>query len=330
MKYDNVKCPVCDEVFTPESDVVVCPECGTPHHRDCYLKAGQCHNDEKHSDGYTWINPNASSVPVSEPAKKTEPPKVIAGGVVTPEMAPNGAVPAIEVDRDGNTRAVYRAISANEKIGEFTVEEYGKVVQKNIHKYIPKFMMLERTQSKFSVNWAAFFFGPFWLFYRKMYKYGAIALLLLSILPLIFMGDVLTYSEETTAAYNEFVEIMLADADMSDDELSAMTEEVMEKMPVEPTVLRVSSYIEFAISVALGFFGNLLYKKHCEEILLDAKSLKDNPDEWNAKIARSGGRTILAVLMAYAAFTIIVAIFSAVYTATGSDIATLLRGLMNG
>ncbi len=330
MKYDNVKCPVCDEVFTPESDVVVCPECGTPHHRDCYLKAGQCHNDEKHSDGYTWINPNVSSVPVSEPAKKTEPPKVIAGGVVTPEMAPNGAVPAIEVDRDGNTRAVYRAISANEKIGEFTVEEYGKVVQKNIHKYIPKFMMLERTQSKFSVNWAAFFFGPFWLFYRKMYKYGAIALLLLSILPLIFMGDVLTYSEETTAAYNEFVEIMLADADMSDDELSAMTEEVMEKMPVEPTVLRVSSYIEFVISVALGFFGNLLYKKHCEEVLQDAKSLKDNPDEWNAKIARSGGRTILAVLMAYAAFTIVVAIFSSVYTATGSDIATLLRGLING
>ena len=330
MKYDNVKCPVCDEVFTPESDVVVCPECGTPHHRDCYLKSGQCHNNEKHSDGYTWINQNASAVPVSDPAKKTEPPKVIAGGVVTPEMAPNGAVPAIEVDRDGNTRAVYRAISANEKIGEFTVEEYGKVVQKNIHKYIPKFMMLERTQSKFSVNWAAFFFGPFWLFYRKMYKYGAIALLLLSVLPLVFMGDVLTYSEETTAAYNEFAEIMLADADMSEEELSAMTDEVMEKMPVEPTVLRVSSYIEFAVSVALGFFGNLLYKKHCEEILQGAKSLKDNPDEWNAKIARSGGRTILAVLMAYAAFTIIVAIFSSVYTATGSDIATLLRGLMNG
>lgn len=330
MKYDNVKCPVCDEVFTPESDVVVCPECGTPHHRDCYLKSGRCHNDEKHREGYTWTNPNVSAVPASEPSKKADPPKVIVGGVVTPEIAPNGAVPAIEVDREGNTRAVYRAISANEKIGEFTVEEYGKVVQKNIHKYIPKFMMLERTQSKFSVNWAAFFFGPFWLFYRKMYKYGVIALLLLSILPLIFMGDVLTYSEETTAVYNEFAEIMLADADMSEAELSAMTEEVMEKMPVEPTVLRVSSYVEFAISVALGFFGNLLYKKHCEEILQDAKSLKDKPDEWNVKIARSGGRTILAVLMAYAAFTIIVAIFSSVYTATGSDIATLLRGLMNG
>ncbi len=330
MKYDNVKCPVCDEVFTPESDVVVCPECGTPHHRDCYLKTGFCHNSEKHDDGFKWTNLDAVAIPVPEKSTTKEPPKVITGGVVTPEMAPNGAVPAIEVDREGNTRAVYRAISANEKIGEFTVEEYGKVVQKNIHKYIPKFMMLERTNGKVSINWAAFFFGPFWLFYRKMYKYGAIALLLLSILPLIFMGDVLTFSEEYYGAFDEFVEVMLADADMSDDELAAMTEEVMEKMPVEPTVLRVSGYIEFAVSAALAIFGNFLYKIHCEKILRDAKSLKDRPDEWNAKIAKSGGRTVLAVLMAYAGFTIVVAIFSAVYTATGSDIATLLRGLMNG
>ncbi len=330
MKYDNVKCPVCDEVFTPESDVVVCPECGTPHHRDCYLKTGSCHNDEKHNDEFKWTNPNTPVVGAPEKVQRVDPPKVITGGVVTPEMAPNGAVPAIEVDRDGNTRAVYRAISANEKIGEFTVEEYGKLVQKNIHKYIPKFMMLEKTNGKISINWAAFFFGPFWLFYRKMYKYGAVALLILSVLPLIFMGDVLAFSEEYTAAYNDFAEVMLADADMSDDELAAMTEEVMENMPVEPTVLRVSGYIEFAVSAVLAIFGNFMYKTHCENILRDAKSLKDRPDEWNAKIAKSGGRTILAILMAYAAFTIVVAIFSAVYTATGSDIATLLRGLMNG
>ncbi len=330
MKYDNVKCPVCDEVFTAESDVVVCPDCGTPHHRDCYLKTGQCTNSEKHGEEFVWANPNSAVASVSEQVSKAEPPKVISGGVVTPEMAPNGAVPAIEVDRQGNTRAVYRAINANEKIGEFTVEEYGKVVQKNIHKYIPKFMMIEKTKSKFSVNFAAFFFGPFWLFYRKMYKYGAIALIILSILPLIFIGDVMTYNEAYTNVYNEFLELMLSDADVPEEELSAMTEELMEKMPVEPTVVRVSGYIEFVISFALGFIGNFLYKKHCEDILQGAKPLKDNPEEWNAKLSKAGGRTLLAVLMAYAAFTIITAIFSAVYTATGSDIATLLRGLLNG
>lgn len=330
MKYDNVKCPVCNEVFTTESDVVVCPECGTPHHRDCYLKVGQCINAEKHAEGYTWLNPNPTSVETHEATKKAEPAKVIVGGVVTSETAPNGAVPAIEIDRNGNTRAVYRAITPNEKIGEFTVEEYGKVVQKNVHKYIPKFMMLDKTKSKVSLNWAAFFFGPFWMFYRKMYKYGTIALLILGILPLIFMGDVLTYSEESTAVYNELVEIMLSDADITNEELTAMTNEVAEKMPVEPTVLRVSSYIEFAISAVLFLFGNYFYKKHCEEVLTKAKPLKDNPDEWNSKISKAGGRTLLAVVMAYVAFSLAVAVFSAVYTATGNDIATLLRGLMNG
>lgn len=330
MKYSNVKCPVCDEVFTDESDVVVCPECGTPHHRDCYLKTGQCKNAEKHNEDFAWQNPNSSVTPVSQKSVQTEQPKVISGGVVTPEMAPNGAVPAIEIDRQGNTRAVYRAINANEKIGDFTVEEYGKVVQKNIHKYIPKFMMIEKTKSRFSVNFAAFFFGPFWLFYRKMYKYGVIALIILSILPLIFIGDVMAYNESYTNIYNEFLDLMLSDADIPEEELSAMTEELMEKMPVEPTVVRVTGYIEFIVSFVLGFAGNFLYKRHCEEILSDARSLKEKPEEWNAKLAKAGGRTVLAVLMAYAAFTIVTAIFSAVYTATGSDIATLLRGLLNG
>ena len=38
MKYENETCPVCGEKFTADSDVVVCPDCGTPHHRECYLR----------------------------------------------------------------------------------------------------------------------------------------------------------------------------------------------------------------------------------------------------------------------------------------------------
>ena len=48
MKYSNYKCPICNNQFTEDDDVVVCPECGTPHHRECYVQNGNCANADKH------------------------------------------------------------------------------------------------------------------------------------------------------------------------------------------------------------------------------------------------------------------------------------------
>ena len=31
--YNNCVCPVCKKQFEDGDDIVVCPECGTPHHR---------------------------------------------------------------------------------------------------------------------------------------------------------------------------------------------------------------------------------------------------------------------------------------------------------
>lgn len=38
--YENQKCPVCGVAFKSGDDIVTCPECGTPHHRQCYEKSG--------------------------------------------------------------------------------------------------------------------------------------------------------------------------------------------------------------------------------------------------------------------------------------------------
>ena len=40
--YKGYKCAACGNVFDENDDVVVCPECGAPHHRSCYLEKGQC------------------------------------------------------------------------------------------------------------------------------------------------------------------------------------------------------------------------------------------------------------------------------------------------
>lgn len=68
-----------------------------------------------------------------------------------------------------------------------TDEDYIAFIGKNYFKYIPRF-------KKFSISgldifrptwhWPAFFFGPFWMFYRKLYLWGLFALILL-IIPYI-------------------------------------------------------------------------------------------------------------------------------------------------
>ena len=52
--YTGAKCKVCQEPFKDGDDIVVCPDCGTPYHRECYKKAGKCINDELHESGGSW------------------------------------------------------------------------------------------------------------------------------------------------------------------------------------------------------------------------------------------------------------------------------------
>ncbi|MBQ6413195.1 MAG: hypothetical protein IJI19_06945, partial [Ruminococcus sp.] len=54
MDYIGNKCPVCQNYFQAEDDVVVCPQCGTPHQRECYEQTGPCANEPVHAQGYEY------------------------------------------------------------------------------------------------------------------------------------------------------------------------------------------------------------------------------------------------------------------------------------
>ena len=40
MNYMGKPCPVCSRTFREEDDIVVCPKCGAPYHRECYEEKG--------------------------------------------------------------------------------------------------------------------------------------------------------------------------------------------------------------------------------------------------------------------------------------------------
>ena len=53
-RFENKLCPICRARFTDKADVVVCPICGTPHHRVRYEIRGKCGLENLHESGFVW------------------------------------------------------------------------------------------------------------------------------------------------------------------------------------------------------------------------------------------------------------------------------------
>ena len=183
--FENVKCPVCNREFISGDDIVVCPECGTPHHRDCYNYVGKCVNSGLHKTDFVF-NKNAEKPVNKEKAPEAE--KAPIGAFfpiesVKPDREQNkegqpflpfGAVPELTNEYDAQAETI-----EGESLGDVAA-----AVRNNIPRFVKVFKKFEDSKKKFNWNWCAFFFGSLYYFYRKMYKY-AISLIAFSAMLLI-------------------------------------------------------------------------------------------------------------------------------------------------
>lgn len=86
MDYYNHRCPVCEKPFEKDSEIVVCPECGTPHHRECYEQETYCHFQDKHQEGFDYKKEYSSEKHKEHKASdRTAPPPSGGTGIVACE-----------------------------------------------------------------------------------------------------------------------------------------------------------------------------------------------------------------------------------------------------
>lgn len=57
-EYHNKCCGECGEKFTEGDNIAICPDCGTPIHKECWK--GTCPNEEKHAEGFDWNKAEAA------------------------------------------------------------------------------------------------------------------------------------------------------------------------------------------------------------------------------------------------------------------------------
>lgn len=106
-RFDGKLCPVCLKRFQENDDIIVCPECGTPHHRECYFEKSRCALEDLHGS-FSWEG------------KLPEQYESMAGEEETPE---NPA--AVKIDSDLNTNDLGASLGLAEKLADTGIDENG-------------------------------------------------------------------------------------------------------------------------------------------------------------------------------------------------------------
>ncbi len=214
MIYKNETCDGCQKPFEPTDDIVVCPVCGTPQHRACWLENNACVNKAFHTEGFFWRGAEAAEeakAGVSFDPKKdigevcthcgTNNPadaETCAGcqkslveneqSQATAPAQPEATPPPFGMTKKGKLPPFLSGIAEDEMVGSVKARDIALYTQIGAKRYIEKFRKLELPGAKFSWSWPAFFFTPYWFFYRKLYWLGGIFLGLTFALSVFFAG----------------------------------------------------------------------------------------------------------------------------------------------
>ena len=215
----GLKCPVCGETFKEGDDIVVCPQCGAPYHRDCYTQAGQCIFDDLHQAGKDWAPPPPPKPPeasaeikdrecpvcgylnshsalfcsrcgsslLGEPKRyHNSPPPEAAPGPrpVPPPYSPYGGPPRGGYAQNPFVFDPMGGVNPADVLDAgVSYGDASKLVKQNTAYYMPVFRYMKQTRrNKF--NFSAFLFSGAWMLYRKQYRYGAIVTAVPGVLPL--------------------------------------------------------------------------------------------------------------------------------------------------
>ncbi len=175
--YKEEKCPVCSVKFADGDDIVVCPECGAPYHRNCYKESGECIFKDRHGN-YEWKGEKQelyehcdNMLRVKDEQKQAENDDIIITNV-------NSYEEFVEL-LEKQVIARYQDFGDTDGV---TVEELVKFLNVNAKYYMNVFKDLKRNNKILKLNFSSFILFPFHSFYRRMNLFGTIILVISMIL----------------------------------------------------------------------------------------------------------------------------------------------------
>lgn len=323
--YTGKKCIVCEKPFATGDDIVVCPDCGTPYHRECYLEKGECINYELHESGGSWKSEQqadrtefSTDSPIKCPRCGTEnPPQTLfcescglplgmktsgaqqnfndMGG---PNMQgpPMGMGP-MGMGPMGMPFMQTQKITPDTDLDGNTAGEYASFVGQNRLYFLTQFFRFAKTKAKSSFSFVGFLFPEYYFFYRKMFGRGILIFLLtwLVSLPSMIITFNVDYIDKVFGS-SELFTPLLNDVNLKNELLNRLYD-----------VCWIGSW---ALQILCGIFVNYWYYKHAKKVIEKAKAKSDgDKDSAASVITAKGGTSMGAMVLSiclHAALTILV------------------------
>jgi hypothetical protein len=260
-------CALCHARLFEDDDVVYCPICGAPHHRECYTTRGACALEEFHGTENQY-----------DKLKRAQEEK-------QQEQQANTA----EETQNGNYQTPFGSFSPIDFLGGVkpdtiidegvTAKDAAQFVFSNTMRFIPKFVQ----GRKASWNLLAFFFPGGWFLSRKMYKTGIVACLIEVI------STLLTVPFQTT-----MLNLGIYSAKTSSEMAQMLANNITKFSSGAILALSIGFLLTAAIRVLSGIFADWLYRGHVIDAVreINAKS-EDKPADFRKK----GGVNLLAFLI---------------------------------
>ncbi len=318
---EGQSCPVCQKKFQKEDDIVVCPVCGAPHHRACFLETGHCHFEETHGTSEQWSRENAKTNAKqdnTEEASSTR--RCPHCGFDNPRFAefcghcgrsidtetssepdesePHASTRFGQVPFPGGTFREFTyvpfhapvqntgGVDPDMEIGGEKAADVAKTVGRNEPYYMPAFAKFEQTGKSVKWNWAAFIFTPFWLLYRKCYLTGGL-MMLFSLLQQVIVD------------YIEIVKLNLFSggesyADMMERIQVCMADDSLNKYLA---IISMFTLVSAVLHLFFGAMGNAIYEHTCLHKIRKAKQKFGN--EYRDILPVAGGTSAVLGMISY-------------------------------
>lgn len=330
--YENKKCEYCGEQFAKNDDVVVCPDCGAPYHRKCWNEHGKCAHADEHGKDFALSSGSEEPEKVDILPEEEDFVQKIKDQIVerAPEQSDslyceNCGAELIKGDkycvycghrqgdpiRNGKHKFYGRdplgGMNPDDEIAGEKVSLLALLIRRNSDKFLPKLKAVSERKLKIGWSWLAFFFGFFYLFFRKLYKYGMIVILaqiLLFNVVNVALGDPVKQINE---AISTSFSTELSGEQPSDEEYFKAYESAAKEVVSNGSLARTYATAGISLlctNLACALLFHFLYLKHCKETIARMNKSAEILGEMSASDFRlnllaRGGVSIFGILLGY-------------------------------
>ena len=284
INYQEYSCPVCHRVFSPTDDIVVCPECGAPHHRECWKAIGHCTFAEAHGTPDQWQPlPSRSDDDV-----------LICGNCGTANAQSSSFCRKCGhslTEQDASLSENPEDAADSDKPVTTDMMDMATFVGPHSEYYLSRFAWIEKNKNRMTWNLWAMIFPVEWLLYRKMYRLFtvAFAVMLTLMIPSLLT---LVYSFRAVAGDTAAMEALLSSGALPAASIPNWLN----------TLSNISSLLSLFIRGLFSLKANDFYRLFVHRRIAEIRRQCADPLYYRYALSKKGGTSVTAVVLYLVAF----------------------------